>query len=863
MASIHKLTKNGQTIYPATTTDAVVHPDLAVSSSKLIEEVNVSKIFPTGGIDGTNKYTLETAIAMIPESLRSVGIKCSFLDEGGTVEEWVYQGGTFTSTDGWAQIGAKELNQLRTLIEVIDPQTLSSLNKINPDELNLGKSISPVNGVDTLIPAHFNTKFIEVGGLDNVYSMIYSNGAMYAYDENFAFISAVPHSGSEYTLPENTRYVRLAGNQSMIGGNRLYLYLKNNATYYAYGITEDKIYTDERMSDVEGYVDGVKTLINIRDTSNQFVNKINTTTDFIDGIMINDSGEEQSFATACTSVFIDVLGLEKFYSGAYAYGRLYGYDEALNFVKVLPSSAGGFSGAYVVESDIRYVRVVVSNKNNKNKIFFYVREEDLSTKTNIYYAHYYEYGITYNDLAYRKELDVIPTKLDAFHAMYINSINLFTTDIVEREGAFINSNGEIISNGATTGSFYSKFIPVVGGKKISSNISSYGSILAYDKDKNFLGALSEWKSDARFKNSIRYLVLDSAVAYVRLSAPISYYDIYCLSIGEDLIYRNDYHFGETFDSHYKYRGKKLVTIGDSITYQRTWQDRLCELTGLWHNPKEVRGADEGVKTEGYGYILLTEGNEDTDTYYEEVEGISKSDETIVDGFGYAHPIWTDSEGNKYRQPCRTAEGGETVMPVNTTSIYSRASDSKYYKGDVVIVFAGANDKVTYINKYPTYGDLSNIQGLTNLKDGTEDTTEATFEIYTENAVLTFDGDYSEEQEVTGIKKYDHNFRACFRGLLKKVVDANPDAQIIVIGPFATMLKSYDYISRSYDYLTIEENKVIEECAREFSCQYINLYPLFGRYGADRYFRGTDGTVYIHPTDEGGRKIAEYIASMIM
>ena len=330
-----------------------------------------------------------------------------------------------------------------------------------------------------------------------------------------------------------------------------------------------------------------------------------------------------------------------------------------------------------------------------------------------------------------------------------------------------------------------------------------------------------------------------------------------------MIYHNDYHFGETFDIHYKYRGKKLVTIGDSITYQRTWQDRLCELTGLWHNPKEVRGADEGVKTEGYGYILLTSGNEDTDTYYEEVEGISKSDETVVDGFGYAHPIWTDSEGNKYRQPCRTAEGGETAMPVNTTSIYSRASDSKYYKGDVVIVFAGANDKVTYVNKYPTHGDLSNIQGLTNLKDETEDTTEATFEIYTENAVLTANGDYSDVGEVTGIKKYNYTFRACFRGLLKKVVDANPNAQIIVIGPFATLIKSYDYISRGYDYLTIEENKVIEECAREFGCQYINLYPLFGRYAADTYFRKTDGTVYIHPTNEGGLKIAEYIASQIM
>ena len=82
------------------------------SLSYEITEVNVSKIFPTGGIDGTNKYTLETAIAMIPASLRNVGIKCSFLDEGGEVETWVYMNGTFTDTVSWERSGFdKELNE--------------------------------------------------------------------------------------------------------------------------------------------------------------------------------------------------------------------------------------------------------------------------------------------------------------------------------------------------------------------------------------------------------------------------------------------------------------------------------------------------------------------------------------------------------------------------------------------------------------------------------------------------------------------------------------------------------------------------------------------------------------------------------
>ena len=95
-----------------------------------------------------------------------------------------------------------------------------------------------------------------------------------------------------------------------------------------------------------------------------------------------------------------------------------------------------------------------------------------------------------------------------------------------------------------------------------------------------------------------------------------------------------------------------------------------------------------------------------------------------------------------------------------------------------------------------------------------------------------------------------------------MVDANPEAQIIIIGLFATMIKGNEYISRSYDYLTKVENEVIAECVREFSCQYIDLMPLFGKYNAYRYFLRYDGIVYIHPIKAGGNKIVEYIASMM-
>ena len=123
MAKIHKLTKDGQVIYPATTTDAVVHPDLKVPVSRLFEEVNVSKLYPTGGTDGTDKYTLETAIAKIPTSLRNAGLKCSFLDGEGKPETWEYRGGTFTAASSWAETGAGTVADLKERVESLGKGT--------------------------------------------------------------------------------------------------------------------------------------------------------------------------------------------------------------------------------------------------------------------------------------------------------------------------------------------------------------------------------------------------------------------------------------------------------------------------------------------------------------------------------------------------------------------------------------------------------------------------------------------------------------------------------------------------------------------------------------------------------------------
>lgn len=119
MAEIHKITKNGQTIIPATTTDAVVHPELQTPLTSLINEYNVSVLFPTSGIDGTNKYDLQTAINLLDEKLapeqKTVGIKVAFYTNSSGNEKLVgyqYNGTSFTNIENWIEFDENRLNNL-------------------------------------------------------------------------------------------------------------------------------------------------------------------------------------------------------------------------------------------------------------------------------------------------------------------------------------------------------------------------------------------------------------------------------------------------------------------------------------------------------------------------------------------------------------------------------------------------------------------------------------------------------------------------------------------------------------------------------------------------------------------------------
>lgn len=150
---IHKITKEGKTIFPATTTDAVVHPSLRAEVTKIFTEYNVSALFPTNGIDSGDKYNLALAISILSNHLeaeqKNPGTKMIFKNKDNQVESWKFNGtelSHFTNSGYWTLEGLadeKSLPQVKTIkfVRGLDEENnpviidqadlLSSLNNIN------------------------------------------------------------------------------------------------------------------------------------------------------------------------------------------------------------------------------------------------------------------------------------------------------------------------------------------------------------------------------------------------------------------------------------------------------------------------------------------------------------------------------------------------------------------------------------------------------------------------------------------------------------------------------------------------------------------------------------------------------------
>ena len=81
------------------------------NQDKKFNELNISVLYPTQGIGGSNCYTLETAITQVPAEYRVQGVKVSFVNESGDTESWEYTG-TIWTVDYFSEVGASKFSQL-------------------------------------------------------------------------------------------------------------------------------------------------------------------------------------------------------------------------------------------------------------------------------------------------------------------------------------------------------------------------------------------------------------------------------------------------------------------------------------------------------------------------------------------------------------------------------------------------------------------------------------------------------------------------------------------------------------------------------------------------------------------------------
>lgn len=82
---------------------------------KKINELNISVLYPQNGIDGSNQYTLETAISQIPTEFQQAGLRICFVNENNDIESWEYDGISW-DIGSFQEVGSRKIRQLNSSI---------------------------------------------------------------------------------------------------------------------------------------------------------------------------------------------------------------------------------------------------------------------------------------------------------------------------------------------------------------------------------------------------------------------------------------------------------------------------------------------------------------------------------------------------------------------------------------------------------------------------------------------------------------------------------------------------------------------------------------------------------------------------
>lgn len=166
--------------------------------------LNISTIYPNGGIDNTYKYTFDMAVSKIPDDYRRQGITCSFINASYKLESYTFLGGDITDKNRWIDninIESSRINDSNFDIPISNVnQNIFNISALFPNDGDLGGNKYSFNEAIKKIPTKFRKQGVMCCFLDEKNYLVLYIWAKGDYSNKQSWVSMYDYGLSNSTF---------------------------------------------------------------------------------------------------------------------------------------------------------------------------------------------------------------------------------------------------------------------------------------------------------------------------------------------------------------------------------------------------------------------------------------------------------------------------------------------------------------------------------------------------------------------------------------------------------------------------------------------------------------------------------------